>query len=107
MARMSPGKTATFEISVSEVAAPKVPEVDAEFAKSLGVADGDLAKMRAEIKANLEREVKGRLKARVKDQVMQALLDSTQVEVPKALVEGEIERLRELTKQDFARAAFR
>jgi trigger factor len=94
------GKTATFDITVSEVAAPRLPEVDAEFAKSLGVADGDLARMRSEIRANLEREVKGRLKARVKDQVMQALLDVTQVEVPKALVESEVERLRELTRQD-------
>ena len=96
------GKTAQFEVSVSEVAAPRLPEVDPEFAKSLGVADGDLEKMRSEIKANLEREVKTRLKAKVKDQVMQALLDTTQVEVPKALVESEIQRLRELTKQDFA-----
>ena len=96
------GKTATFDVTVSEVAAPRLPEVDSEFAKSLGVADGDLAKMRSEIKANLEREVKGRLTARVKDQVMQALLDVTQVEVPKALVQSEIERLRELTRQDLA-----
>jgi trigger factor len=96
------GKVATFDISVSEVAAPRLPEVDAEFAKALGVGDGDLGRMRTEIRANLEREVKGRLKARVKDQVMQALLDVTQVEVPKALVESEIERLRELTRQDLA-----
>ena len=96
------GKTATFEISVSEVAAPKLPEIDADFAKSLGVADGDIDKMRQEIRGNLEREVKGRLKSRVKDQVMQALLDSTKVEVPKSLIESEVERLRELTRQDFA-----
>jgi trigger factor len=96
------GKTATFEVSVSEVAAPKLPDVDAEFAQTLGVEDGDIAKMRAEIKGNLEREVKGRLKSRVKDQVMQALLDATKVEVPKSLIESEVERLRELTRQDFA-----
>jgi trigger factor len=96
------GKTATFEVSVSEVAAPKLPEIDAEFAQSLGVEDGDTAKMRAEIKGNLEREVKGRLKSRVKDQVMQALLDATKVEVPKSLIESEVERLRELMRQDFA-----
>jgi trigger factor len=96
------GKTATFEVSVSEVGAPKLPEIDAEFAKSLGVADGDIGKMRGEIKANLEREVASRLKSRVKDQVMQALLDATKVEVPKSLVSGEMERLRELTRQDFA-----
>ena len=95
------GKTAAFEVSVSEIAAPRLPEVDAEFAKSLGVTDGDLERMRAEIRGNLEREVRNRLRNRVKDQVMQALLDTTKVEVPKALVQDEIERLRELTKQDF------
>lgn len=94
------GKIATFEVSVSEVAQPKLPEIDAGFAKSLGVADGDLGRMRSEIRANLEREVKSRLRGRVKDQIMQALLDSTKVEVPQALVESEIERLRELTRQD-------
>ncbi len=95
------GKTATFEVHVSEVAAPKLPELDGEFAKNLGVADGDLVRMRAEVRANLEREVKSRLRGRVKDQVMQALLDATKVDVPKALVEDEIQRLRELTRQDF------
>jgi trigger factor len=96
------GKTAVFQVSVSEVAAPRLPEVDAEFAKSLGVADGDIQKMREEIRSNVEREVKQRLKARLKDQVMEVLLDRTTVDVPKALVEGEAERLRELMRQDFA-----
>lgn len=96
------GKTASFEVRVSEVAAPKLPEVDAEFAKSLGVGDGSVERMREEVRTNLEREVKTRLKARLKDKVMQALLDATQVEVPKALVDGEIERLQELTRQDMA-----
>ncbi len=95
------GKTATFELTLSEVAAPKLPEIDAEFAKTLGVADGDLTKMRAEVRGNLEREVKSRLRNKVKDQVMQAFLDSTKIEVPKALIDDEIERLRELTRQDF------
>ena len=80
------GKTAHFDVTVSEVAAPKLPQIDAEFALSLGVPDGDLAKMRGEVKANLEREVKQRLKAKTKDQVMQALLDATPVDVPKSLI---------------------
>lgn len=96
------GKTAIFEIELSEVAAPVLPEIDAEFAKTLGVADGDLVKMRGEIRGNLEREVKGRLKARVKDQVMQALLDATRIEVPKSLVEMEIERMKTMARQDMA-----
>ncbi|MGZ5091501.1 MAG: trigger factor [Burkholderiales bacterium] len=96
------GKTATFELNVSEVAVPRLPGIDAEFAKSLGVVEGDVTKMRAEIQGNLEREVKTRLKSRVKEQVMQALLDVTQVDVPKALVESEIERLRNFARQDLA-----
>ncbi len=96
------GKTAVFEVTVKEIAMPKLPEVDAEFAKSLGVEDGDLAKMRSDIRGNLEREVKARLKARTKDQVMDALLSVTSIEVPKALVEMEIERLQGTARQDLA-----
>lgn len=96
------GKTASFDVRLTQVAAPRLPGVDAEFAKSLGVADGDLARMRAEIKANLEREVKARLKSRIKDQVMQALLDVTRIEVPKALVEMEVQRMQEQARQDLA-----
>lgn len=87
------GKTATFEIKLNRVEAPKLPEIDAEFAKSLGVADGDVEKMRGEIQANLEREVSKRVKAKLKEQAMQALLDTTKIEVPKALVEMELQRL--------------
>ena len=96
------GKTATFEVKVSEVAAPRLPEVDAAFAKALGVADGDIAKLRQEVRANLEREVKNRLKARVKDKAMQALIDTTRIEVPKSLVTMEVERLQQSTRQDLA-----
>lgn len=94
------GKTARFEVTAGEVAAPRLPELDAEFAKQLGVADGDLVKMRAEVRANLEREVKSRLKTRVRDRAMQALLDVTGIEPPKSLVGLEIQQLQKLTQQD-------
>ncbi|GAA5184246.1 trigger factor [Niveibacterium umoris] len=96
------GKTVQFEITVKKVEAPKLPEVDAEFAKALGVADGDVAKMREEVKANLEREVRRRIQAQVKEQVMNLLLDANPVEVPKALVETESEQLAANARQDFA-----
>ena len=96
------GKTAVFEVKVKAVAAPKLPAIDAEFAKSLGVEDGDIAKMRAEVRGNLEREVKARLKAKTKERVMDALLEVTKIEVPKALVEMEIERLQQMARQDLA-----
>jgi len=96
------GKTARFEITVKEVAAAKLPELDAAFAKTVGVADGDVARLRAEVKENLEREVRLRLKNRVKDGVMDALLEVTQVEVPRSLVDMEIERLQASARQDLA-----
>lgn len=94
------GKLASFEVTVKKVEAPKLPELDAEFARSLGVADGDLEKMRAEVKANVEREVKKRVEADVKQKVMQALIDSTPIELPKALIEMEIQRLQQQARAD-------
>ncbi|MGN6808269.1 MAG: trigger factor [Trinickia sp.] len=94
------GKTAQFTITMKKVEWPHQPEVDAEFAKSLGIADGDLTKMRAEIKENLEREAKRRTQAIVKNQVMDALLSISELEVPKALIEQDQERLVEMARQD-------
>ncbi|MPN01850.1 Trigger factor [bioreactor metagenome] len=94
------GKTVQFEVTVKKVEAPKLPEVDADFAKALGVADGDVAKLRDEVKTNLSREVKRRIQAKVKEQVMEALLTVTPIEVPKALVEAESRQLAENAKRD-------
>ena len=94
------GKTARFEVTVREVASPVLPEVDAQFAKGLGVADGDIAKMRAEIRANVEREVKAKLKSNLREQVMQALLDATKMETPKGLLQMEVQRMQEGMRQE-------
>jgi trigger factor len=94
------GKKASFDVKLTEVRGARLPEVDAEFAKSLGIADGDIGKMRDEVKANLEREVKRRASMKVKEQAMKALLDATTVELPKALVDLEVERLTQNMRQD-------
>ena len=94
------GKEASFELSVQAVEAPQLPQIDAEFAKTLGVADGDVQKMRSEIRANVEREVSKRVDARVKGQALQALLDSTPLELPKSLVEMETQQLLERAAAD-------
>ncbi len=94
------GKTASFTLTVKQVEAPELPGVDAEFAKTLGVADGDLDKMRAEIRANVEREVKKRVAARIKRQALQALIDATPFELPKTLVEMESRQLVERAAAD-------
>ncbi len=94
------GKTANFEIQVKKVEEPALPAVDADFAKALGVTDGDTEKMRIEVRANVEREVKKRLEADIKHKAMQALIDSTPVELPKSLVQIEMQRLVQSTRQD-------
>jgi trigger factor len=94
------GKSASFEISVQKVEAPKLPAVDAEFARSLGVADGDIVKMREEVKANVEREVRKRVEGEVKQKVMQALIDSATLELPKSLVEIELQRVVQQARAD-------
>jgi trigger factor len=96
------GKTAEFTITLKKLEWAHLPEVDAEFAKSLGIEDGDIEKMRADIKVNLEREVGARVKARNKEAVMDALVKSTEMDVPKALVDQDSERLAEMTRQDMA-----
>ncbi|MDP2795119.1 MAG: trigger factor [Sulfurisoma sp.] len=94
------GHTVQFDVTVRTVLGPRLPELDAEFAKALGIADGDLIKMREEVKANLGREVKKRLQARVKNQVMDALLEVNPIEVPQALVEMESQQMAEAAKKD-------
>jgi trigger factor len=96
------GKTAEFTITLKQLEWAHLPEVDAEFAKSLGMEDGDLDKMRADIKVNLEREVAGRVKARNKEAVMDALVKVTDMEVPKVMIAQDAERLAEMTRQDMA-----
>lgn len=94
------GQTVTFELAVKEVREPILPEIDADFAKELGVEDGDVEKMRTEIETNLKREVSKRLHAKVKDQVMDALLKTNLVDVPNALLDIEIQRLMQSARQD-------
>lgn len=94
------GKTVQFTVTVKVVNAAKLPEIDAEFAKSLGVADGDVGKMRAEIKNNLERELKKRVQAKTKDQVMDALLSVSELDLPRSLVDAEVGRLQQQAVQD-------
>ena len=94
------GQTVIFKLTVKEVAEPILPEIDAELARSLGIADGDVGKMRAEIEANLRREVKNRLKSRVKQQVMDALLKTHPIEAPRALVEMETDQLARNAREE-------
>ncbi|MBL8486531.1 MAG: trigger factor [Rhodocyclaceae bacterium] len=94
------GQTVQFQAAVKKVEMPRLPELDAEFAKALGIADGDLVKMRAEVKSNLEREVRKRLQARIKNQVMELLMEVNPIEVPRSLVELESQQMAAAARRD-------
>jgi trigger factor len=94
------GKTADFTITLKQLEWAHLPAVDEEFAKSLGIEDGDAGKMRDDIKVNLEREVAGRVKARNKEAVMDALVAATEMDVPQVMVDQDAERLAEQTRAD-------
>ncbi|CBJ37924.1 peptidyl-prolyl cis/trans isomerase (trigger factor), molecular chaperone involved in cell division [Ralstonia solanacearum CMR15] len=94
------GKTAEFTVTLKQVEWAHLPEINEAFAQSLGIADGSLDKMRADIRENLEREVKRRTHALLKDQVMDALLKVAELDVPKSLIEQDQERLVEMARRD-------
>lgn len=94
------GKVAHFEARLKEVQAPQLPSIDADFARALGIEDGDVAKLKAEVKVNLEREVKRRIRTRLREQVMELLLQKSTLQLPQSLISMEINRLKKMTETD-------
>src|SRR3990170_7965424 len=88
------GQTVDFEVTVHEVAEPVLPELNAEFAGTLGVPDGSLETLRADIRANLEREAAARSRTVLRSRVWKALLEGNRFEVPQSLVNAEIARMK-------------
>ena len=92
------GKEAIFEIKVNQVEAPVLPELNDEFAQRMGISDG-LDKMKEEVESSLKRELSGRLRTDTRDKVMNALYESNDIEIPKALLEEEIDRAIQIIEQ--------
>ena len=91
------GKKVQYNVNFIVVAKPKLPEVNGQFAQSLGVADGNVDKMREEIKQSLEQELDKRVQIKLKEQVFTQLLDICKVDLPKALINVEINRMAQST----------
>jgi len=88
------GKKAEFTLKATKISKPELPELDEEFAKGFGVEDGDLEKMRTDIRANMEKEKNDRLKSNLKNAVMEGLLEHNSIIAPSAMVSEEISNLR-------------
>jgi trigger factor len=94
------GKTADFMVTVKKIEAANEPEVDEAFAKSLGIQDGGVEALRADIRKNLEREVKFRLQTRNKQAAMDTLVGKAELDLPKSIVQNEIDRLIEAQRNE-------
>ena len=98
------GKAAEFEIIVHSVAEAQQPELNDEFFARFGVEEGGIEGFRTEVRKNMERELRQAIKTKIKNQVMDGLLRTNQIEVPKALISDEIDRLRQQAVQQFGGA---
>ena len=94
------GKEADFTVTMKKIEAQHLPTVDDALAKSLNIKDGTVEALRADVKKNLEREVKFRVAARNKQAAMDALAKAAQLDVPTALVAGELERMTQSARED-------
>ncbi|MFF7107344.1 trigger factor [Pseudomonas sichuanensis] len=95
------GKAAEFTITVNSVSAPQLPELNEEFFAQFGIKESTLEGFRSEVRKNMERELRQATKTKVKNQVMDGLLAANPIEVPKALLENEVNRLRVQAVQQF------
>ncbi|MCW2272342.1 MULTISPECIES: trigger factor [Pseudomonas] len=95
------GKTAEFTVTVNSVSEPKLPELTEEFFAQFGIKEATLEGFRTEVRKNMERELRQAIKTKIKNQVMDGLLAANPIEVPKALLENEVNRLRVQAVQQF------
>jgi len=95
------GKTAEFSVTVNSISAPQLPELNDDFFALFGVKEGGMDGFRAEVRKNMERELRQAIKSKVKNQVMDGLLAANPIEVPKALISNEVNRLRVQAVQQF------
>jgi trigger factor len=94
------GKQADFLVTLKKIEAANLPEVNDALAKALGIEEGTVDALRADIKKNLEREVKFRLLARNKQSVMDALVSKAELDLPNASIQSEIARMVESARAD-------
>lgn len=92
------GKPAQFAVTVKQVNEPVLPELNDEFARALGVADGHVETLRTEVRANLERELAERVRRELREQVFKAVIEANPMDVPKVLEQNEVEHLRQSSR---------
>jgi trigger factor len=92
------GKPVTFDVEVAEVAEEVLPAVDDAFAKEFGAEEG-VDKLKTDIRENMERELAQRVQAKIKSQAMDLIYEQNKIEIPKAMIEEEIDTLLKQTRE--------
>ena len=83
------GKRAAFEISVHRVEEKQIPQVDEEFLDAMGIEEGGVDTLKAELRSNMERELNERLRAASRAAAFEALLRLNKIDVPSVMVQEE------------------
>ncbi len=96
------GQTATFQVELKELREKIVPPEDDDFAKSLGQFE-DLAGLRAEIKARLERNALDRARHEFADRIIEYATANASLELPDVLVDQEVEIMHDELRGSLAR----
>ncbi|ENO8808581.1 trigger factor [Photobacterium damselae] len=95
------GKAAVFAIKLSKVEAQELPELTEEFVAKFGIENGSVDALKAEVRKNMERELKQAVKGRIKEQAINGLIEQNDIAVPAALIDQEINVLRQQAAQRF------
>lgn len=95
------GKAAKFAIKINKVEVRELPELNDEFVAKFGVAEGGVEALKAEVRKNMERELKQAVKNRIKEQAIEGLVKENDINVPSALIDQEIDVLRQQAAQRF------
>ena len=94
------GQPVTFDVTVQKVNGPKLPDLnDPDFLKTLGVSEGGVDALRADVRDSMSRELEQKIASQVKSQVLDKLFAANPVDLPSALVESEIEQMASQTRQ--------
>ncbi|TLY56384.1 MAG: trigger factor, partial [Gammaproteobacteria bacterium] len=88
------GQSAELHLSIKAVEEHSLPAVDDEFFRTYGVEQGGLAEMRAEVRKSMERELAEVVRGRVRTQLLDALYRDNPIELPRALIEEQVQELQ-------------
>jgi trigger factor len=88
------GRSAQFDVKVTAVEAQSLPALDQAFARSLGLKEGGVEELRAEVRRGMERELQQAAQARSRESLLEKLYQANPLELPKVLVDEQVQELQ-------------